>query len=112
MSISLTSESSGKDDKQEALNARLVNWMTELLLDSIRKVVYVRGKQGHGEGEMIFRRPPGKTYLAEVKEIIEMPAFEPAAPSSLFEEHRDIVIAPEVVESLREYVAAIAEMYR
>lgn len=86
--------------------------MTDLLLDSIRKVVRARGQKDGGEGDMTFQLAPGKTCLEEVKEVIKMPSFDPKSASQLGEGHRDVVIEPDVVESLREYVAAIADMYR
>ena len=112
-----SNETSGNDAKRNALNKRLVDWMTDLLLDNIRKVVYARGvyargqKEG-GDGDMTFQLSPGKTCLAEVKEIITMPSFDPASVSNMSDGHRSVVVEADVVESLREYVAAIADMYR
>lgn len=117
-SVSASSDSAALVSKSLAdkstVNTRLINWMTELLLDNIKKVIHVRvdGK-GQSSGDLFYQPAEGMTCLDEVTAVIDMPRFDQNSASKIGTgSHRNVVVDPETVNSLREFVTAIAALYR
>lgn len=94
--------------------ARLVDWVADILLEHIKKMRMVHERvlhEGDCKEELYYKTPPGKICLDEVQEAIHMPKFDArvmdaALDSSLVE------VPTNIVESLQEYVALIAKSYR
>ncbi|CAB9498657.1 Receptor-type guanylate cyclase gcy [Seminavis robusta] len=98
---------------QTAENARFVDWMTELLLADVRKMVAHRRQLGVKEdrtSDFVYRLPDGKTCMDEVKDVIQMSTFNEAAHCA--SDSSPVVIEPYIVESLRGFVSDVALLYR
>lgn len=102
---------------------RLIDWNVDVLLRLLKKVVVHRSTAAsteHGArlpGNEMFRLPacPELKWKAldEVKEIIELPNFNAAAIAAVDDVDPDSVEVNEEIEvQLRDYVTAIASMYR
>lgn len=98
---------------RKKVNRRLVEWMTDLLLDQTKKIVYSRRKNKGTPSDKAptYHRPEGQTCLDEAKEEIEMPSFDAKNTDSTGREYKNVRINSEVVAQLREYVLRIAEAY-
>jgi hypothetical protein len=93
---------------------RLVDWMTELLLERIKKIVVrhnATGAKREYPSTVVFVPKEGKTSLDEVAEVIKLPKFSVKAAAREQDYHK-VEIDPLVVEQLRELVAIIAASYR
>ncbi len=115
-------ENNPKSSKQSRLEgklaqreSRLVDWMTEVLLEHIAKIVCVRNsssmRQESAKSDLVYQAPDGTICLDEVKDAISMPNFnadnaEAALDSQLVD------IPKEITSQLREYVSLIARSYR
>lgn len=102
------------DIKPDLKQQRLVDWVSEILLADIKKVVIVRQrcKKNAMTNEDLFYEPPeGKICLDEVKESIPMPNFD-AKITEAASDYGLADIPEEVRQSLREYVSIIARSYR
>jgi hypothetical protein len=104
------------DDRAAALKeARLVDWVTEMLMEQIKRVVLVH-ERCHLRGEsastdMHFQLPDGQICLDEVKGVISMPNFDINVAEAALDSH--LVEAPrDIANMLREYVTLIARCYR
>lgn len=114
ISLSLTpahNESELKLVKQ----ARLVSWMSDLLLRRLKEIVVRRKTLNGGDGirkgrRLSYHQKKGQTALDEVVEVIELPDFDRNAVSRL--DASDVTIPETVVDQLREHVATIAAAYR
>jgi Adenylate and Guanylate cyclase catalytic domain len=94
------------------VNQRLVDWMTDLLLDQTKMVVKARNWKDTGtKGSPKYYPMEGTTCMDEVKEQIEMPSFD-AKATTTNRDCRNVVIDGVVVANLREYVNRIAEQYQ
>ena len=107
--------SSSHQPSYKQVNQRLVDWMTDLLLDHIKKVVYSRSHTKNkatdkSKGPTYFPEE-GMTCMDEVKDIIEMPNYN-AKLSDINQNYRRVIVPEAVVKNLREYVAAVASGYR
>jgi hypothetical protein len=95
---------------------RLIEWNVDVLLRLLKQIVARRracGLSEHGsncvESKVQFAEP-GKTVIDEVKEIIMLPKFN--AKAAIKQEDPDsIVLPPEVVEQMYDYVSNIAGIY-
>lgn len=99
---------------RKKVNHRLVDWMTDLLLDQTKKIVYSRRKNKDKplENAPTYFPKEGQTCLDEVKEEIEMPSFDAKTTDTTGREYRNVRINNGVVANLREYVLRIAQTYR
>jgi hypothetical protein len=88
---------------------RLVNWMVDLLSEQIRKVVAMR-KTKKAQSTVTYTPKEGTTSLDEVAEVISLPRFCGKTFASA-EDHRNVVIEPQVLQELQQYVAVIASHY-
>lgn len=90
-------------------NERLIDWVTELLLDHLRKLVATRNTDSLTLSSVSKSKP--NTPRTEVSELINMPRFcEQALP-----ECHDVAskgLSDKVVSQLHAFVARIADLYR
>ena len=95
------------------VNQRLVDWMTDLLLDHTKKVVCSRkyAKLRSSTVAPVYHVPDGMTCMDEVKDVIEMPGYNTRL-AEINEKYRSTKISEEVTENLRSYVHRIAGGYR
>lgn len=96
-------------------NKRLVNWVSDLLLDNIKKVVCSHPTSGNGKeksGDLFYQPSEGNTCFDEVQSVIEMPKFEGKNNVISNKDYKNVVVDEATVESLRSYVTAIASLYR
>ena len=105
---------------------RLIDWNVDVLLRLLKQVVFQRSKRasstqsldGSSSGPApILALPPGTKALDEVAEIIDLPSFDPLRASVAVDEvDTDAVqlvqLEEEIEIELRDYVTAIASMYR
>jgi Adenylate and Guanylate cyclase catalytic domain len=98
---------------------RLVKWNVEIICRLLKQVVSRRmevenNKKGRAPS-MDFRvesnRDEGATVIDEVKEIIELPEFDPKAAKSQ-QDPATIQLDPKVEAQLFDYCALIASMYK
>jgi hypothetical protein len=99
-------------EKSRNINERLVDWMTDLLLDHAKKVVHSRRNTDLPENDTahVYHPEEGKTCMDEVKTVINMPAFD-SKLANTNSDHRNAKISEKAVTQLREYVAQIASKY-
>jgi hypothetical protein len=126
------------DKAPKSVNVRLVNWMVELFLEDIKKIVStmcvfcrkqtshltigcfgqvnIRAKCGTKEKcshSISYFPPKGCTGIQEVTAALEMPKFESTkAATRTTGDTVNVTLRPEVVAGLKEYVATIASLYR
>ncbi len=102
----------GKTAQREA---RLVDWMTEVLVEHITTVVIVRDrcpfKQENSGTDMVYEAPPGTICLDEVQDFISMPEFNAEVAEAALDAQL-VNIPKEITSQLREYVTLIARSYR
>ena len=96
---------------------RLVSWNVETLHRLLKQVVARRSAMGKNRAPSStslrideFSIKQGKNFVDEIVEIIELPEFN--AKDGVEEDPSKVVIDPEAVDQLREYVTCIAAMYR
>lgn len=95
---------------------RLVDWMCQLLLEHLARVVARRqtlGLRSQNGSELIYEPAAGTTCLDEVKKIIRLPKFD--AKMAQVEQSiasNDVVISTEVKKQLHDYIATIASIYK
>jgi hypothetical protein len=94
--------------------ARLVDWVAEMLLQQIKKVVVVHQRSPlnkNANQNMTFQAEEGKICLDEVQEAICTPEFNADVAEATLDSQ--LVQTPlEIVHLLRDYVAMIAASYR
>ena len=95
------------------VNKRLVDWMTDLLLDHTKKVVCSRKYSNLKPSSIIpeYHVSGGMTCMDEVRDVIEMPAYNTRL-AEINEKYKATKISEEVTENLRAYVYRIASGYR
>lgn len=93
------------NEKQE----RLVDWMTEMLSETIKKVVAMR-KGKSSDYVPLFRPRPRTTCLDEVAECIQLPKFDPEAFAAS-QDYRNVCLEDNIKSELRDYVSIIASTY-
>jgi hypothetical protein len=101
---------------------RLIDWNVDVLLRLLKQVVFHRSRGpasaralSGSTAEANLTIPPGRRALDEVVEVIDLPTFDPscAAASVVEDVDTDAVELDEEIETeLRDYVTAIASMYR
>ena len=109
--------------ENKALDERIVrraDWVAELLIKLLKKVIAKRGA-GRGGTALFGRRQNRKvdesvfmqrdsTVLEEVQEHIALPKYDPSC--KLEQDADSIVLDPIVEEQIHAYVTAVASMYR
>ena len=102
--------------EHEEVNKRLVNWMADLILDNIKKVVCSNSVSAKGKkskpGDLFYQPEEGNTCFDEVQNVIEMAKFEGQNGIVSNHDFKSVTVDEETVESLRSYVTAIAALYR
>lgn len=92
---------------------RLVDWVSDILLEHIKKVVIVHERCMLAPTllqDLRYESPEGQICLDEVKEAIHMPLFDPKVIDAALDSN--MVEVPEsILESLRDYVTEIAQSY-
>ena len=95
-------------------DARVVDWVCEILVKQIKKVVVVHQRcpfpthSNHNIGSQV---QDGKICLDEVQEAIRTPDFNPEVAEATLD--ADLVEIPEAITNdIRDYVAMIAACYR
>ena len=89
---------------------RLVNWIVQVLLGYMRKVVTRNQAMGltvDKADRLTYHLKGGKTSLDEVVEVITLPKFDDKTDV----QESCVLISPEVVRQLHQVVAKIAEGY-
>jgi hypothetical protein len=90
---------------------RLVEWIVDLLHEHIKKLVAIRTtEETETTGPAFYKPPEGQTSLDEVAEVIRLPKFNVKNIEAV-EDIRSVVISPEVMQQLKDFVSTIASMY-
>jgi len=98
----------------ETKEARLVDWVTEMLLQQIKKVVVVHKRCPPGRNDdynVMFRIEEGRIGLDEVVEAIRTPDFNADVADAALDSSM-INVPTDIAETLRDYVSVIAATYR
>ena len=95
---------------------RLIDWNVDILSQLIRQIVARRealncSSRKSSASPLQHNTPKNGTVIDEVKEIIELPPFDPEAAKRQ-KDPKTIEISSEVSKELREFVSAVATMYR
>ena len=101
------------DKRHHMKETRLVDWVADILLEHIKKVVIVHQRcmlQPTLRQRLYYEPPEGKNCLDEVKAAINMPVFDPKVIDAAHDSNL-IEVPQDIVDSLREYVADIAQSY-
>jgi len=91
-----------------------VDWIADILLEHIKKVVAVHDRciqVDRSEDDIRYIAEDGKICMDEVQEAIQMPKFDPRVAEAAFES-RNLEVPDQIAEQLREYVSLIADAYR
>lgn len=98
-----------------AKTARLIDWNKDMLLRLLKAIVARRQARNDtgpsAEPDENFDRAQGMTVLDEVKEVVSLPAFNPAVVQREVDPD-SIELDEDVVAELGCFVATIASMYR
>ena len=92
---------------------RLVDWMTDLFLKHIVKIVGRQDAEKVGKArpsDLVYRVPPNSTSLDEVAEVIKLPQFDRKATARAAKRGK-VTVPPVVVYQLRDVISRIANMY-
>lgn len=99
----------GVDSEKQA---RLVNWIVDMLHEHIKKVVALRQPRSKSKAFKPTLMPiDGQNSLEEVAEVIYLPRFN----QEMFENVQnasEVEISGDVLDQLKEYISAIAQLYR
>ena len=97
--------------KALAKQERLIDWMTDMLHEHIRKHVAFR-KTKEVVTQVHYHKPePGKNSLDEVAEVISLPRFCEKTFSEA-DDYRLVQVDSLVLTEMRQYVATIASHYQ
>ena len=95
-------------------NVRVVEWVCEILVKQIKKVVVVHQRcplPAQSSRAMKFQGQDGKICLDEVQEAIRTPNFNPEVAEATLD--HDLIEIPDVITNeIRDYVAMIAASYK
>jgi hypothetical protein len=87
---------------------RLIDWNVDVLQKQLQKIIAMRKAAPKTCEELAVQYPNGSTVLDEVKEVIPL-----STKSHNYKQNPDeIELSRQVLSQLRDYVAAIASMYR
>ena len=94
--------------------ARVVDWVTEILVKQIKKIVVVHQRcpsPSQSNRDMKFQVQDGKICLDEVQDAIRTPDFNPDVAEATLD--YDLIQVPEAITNdIRDYVAMIAAAYK
>lgn len=93
---------------------RLIDWITDILTENIKKIVIIHQRCGKGamvNDDLRYESPEGMICLDEVQGAISMPKFDAKVADAALDS-RTIEIPYDILEALREYVGMIAGAYR
>eukprot|EP00934_Nitzschia_sp_Nitz4_P004266 Nitzschia sp. Nitz4//scaffold216_size36101//31917//35797//NITZ4_007786-RA/size36101-snap-gene-0.13-mRNA-1//1//CDS//3329542209//4256//frame0 len=92
---------------------RLVDWISDILLDDIKKVIAVRERcfPQEPDDDLVYEQPEGSICLDETKEAINMPEFKPEVMEAM-QEATYVHVPDDMSNSVKEYVSLIANSYR
>ena len=90
--------------------ARLVNWVVDILHEHIRKLVAVR-KTLSTDVDVNYTTKEGQMSLEEVAEVIKLPRFKSQLVGSDVADKCDVKITPIALAQLNHYVSSVAAMY-
>lgn len=110
----ITANEGDEFQNEKLKETRLVNWIAEILLHHIKKVVIVheRCKSGHMSNENLYFQPKkGAICLDEVKDSISMPKFDAKVVDATLDSS-EIDIPSDICNAMKEYVSLIAFSYR
>jgi hypothetical protein len=94
--------------------SRLIDWVADILLEHIKRVVIVHercGKVGNSSEDVRYMAEEGKICLDEVQDCIKMPQFDVRVAEAALDSNK-VVVPDEISDAVREYVAFIAGAYR
>ncbi len=103
-----------KSRRRNLKESRLIDWVADILLEHIKKVVVVHERCTKGSmvnDNLRYQAEEGKICLDEVQDSIPMPKFNAKVAEAALDS-RNVEIPHEISESLREYVTLIAGAYR
>ena len=112
-------------DDPEGKHKRLIDWQLDIFSDLLKQIdAHRRAVEKSGGTSRVHRRnskvhkldhgpflQEGSTCLDEVKEIIQLPKFDPFTAAHQ-EDHESIELDPVVVEELRQYINTISMLYK
>jgi len=104
-------EASNRDTMKES---RLIDWMADILMEQIKKVVIVRQRCHRGmmtNEDLQFSPSEGKTCLDEVQDVMHMQDFSAKIVDAALDS-KLVEVPFDIAEALREYVGIIAKKYR
>jgi len=104
-----------KSKRRNLKESRLIDWVADILLEHIKKVVIVH-ERCSPTGSMVndklhYMAEDGKICLDEVQDAIQMPPFDPKVAEAALDS-RNVEIPHDISEAVREYVSLIAGAYR
>mmetsp|Transcript_18031 Transcript_18031/g.27936 ORF Transcript_18031/g.27936 Transcript_18031/m.27936 type:complete len:1210 (-) Transcript_18031:105-3734(-) len=111
---SLFMANEGQNHQNLLKQDRLVDWMVDILLENIKKIVVVRqrcGKNVMSNEDLHYFSPAGKICSDEIKDAIRMPEFD-AKVASASQDSGEVEVPYDVTGKLKEYVSMIAKSYR
>ena len=110
------------NEENIAKRNRIADWMSEVMASLLREIEVRRRAMGTKKDSAskirklelkMARGSPDTTVIDEVKEIIELPEFDgQAARIESTMDPQDIKLNAEVLEELKEFVRAIASLYK
>ena len=109
--LSRSSRAASVMDQKEA---RVVEWVCDILLKQVKKVVVVHQRcpsSAHSNRDLMFQGHDGKICLDEVQEAIRTPDFNAKVAEATLD--YDLVQVPDaIINDIRDYVAMIAASYK
>jgi hypothetical protein len=105
-----------QDDVFDDKTMRLIDWNVDILSQLIRQIVARRealncSRRKSSTSPLQNNTPKNGTVIDEVKEIIKLPPFDREAAKRQ-KDAKTIELSSEVSKELREFVLAVATMYR
>ena len=105
-------EASRRSDMKKS---RLVDWVSEILMEHIKKVVIVHERcykrTSMANEDLRYDAPEGSMPLDEVREAITMPKFDFKVADAALDSQL-VNVPSDISDLLREYVSLIADSYR
>lgn len=96
-------------DNRDGKMQRLVNWNVDMLQKLLKRVVAMRNTNWKKTTKpLVFESKPGQIVLDEVIEIISLPN----RPASYKADPKSVILPPEAVEQLYDYVSEVAGSYQ
>jgi hypothetical protein len=106
-----------EDPEEDLRRDRLVDWITDIFFDHLKKVVAHRdSKKGFvPQKDLVYHPQDGCTALDEVAEVIFLPKLDAkgiAKAATNAENYSSVELDPAIGSQLHDYVTTIASMYR